>query len=134
MFSAPNGLCSSITELKHVKAVKKPWCHSSKFQALGQMLLTNQHIDTVMACWLECVYHMHCSPSVGSIACVISGNENNIYAGTNNSYNGNENNTITPTPVTEIHNHIGTNDDDNNDDDVVGPTVAYVNLERTVGK
>lgn len=92
-----------------------------------------------MACWLECVYHTCCSPSVSSIACVISGNENNIYAGTNNSYNGNENNTITPTPVTEIHNHIGTNNDNNNDNDadnnVAGPTVlAYVNLARTVGK
>ena len=66
-----------------------------------------------MACWLECVYHTCCSPSVSSIACVISGNENNIYAGTNN--------------------------DDNNDNDVdnnvAGPTVlAYVNLARTVGK
>ena len=28
-FSAPNGLCSSITELRHIKAVKEPWCHSS---------------------------------------------------------------------------------------------------------
>ena len=84
-----------------------------------------------MACWLECVYHTRCSPSVSSIACVISGNENNIYTGTNNSYNGNENNTVTPTPVTEIHNHIGTN----NDNDVAGPTVlVYVNLARTVGK
>ena len=96
-----------------------------------------------MACWLERVYHLRCSPSVSSIACVISGNENNIYAGTNNCYNGNENNTVTPTPVTEIHNHIGTNNDDNDDDDddndadddVAGPTVlAYVNLARTVGK
>ena len=28
-FGAPNGLCSSITESKHIKAVKKPWRHSS---------------------------------------------------------------------------------------------------------
>ena len=66
-----------------------------------------------MACWLECVYHTCCSPSVSSIACVISGNENNIYAGTNNDDNND-------------------NDADNN---VAGPTVlAYVNLARTVGK
>ncbi|KAH8977448.1 hypothetical protein EDB92DRAFT_1756280, partial [Lactarius akahatsu] len=25
MFSAPNGLCSSITKSKHIKAVKEPW-------------------------------------------------------------------------------------------------------------
>ncbi|KAG1819102.1 uncharacterized protein BJ212DRAFT_1446229 [Suillus subaureus] len=41
LFGAPNGICSSITESKHIKAIKEPWCHSSKFNALGQMLLTN---------------------------------------------------------------------------------------------
>ena len=30
-FGAPNGLCSSITESKHIKAVKEPWHHSSCF-------------------------------------------------------------------------------------------------------
>jgi hypothetical protein len=25
MFGAPNGLCSSITELKHIKAIKEPY-------------------------------------------------------------------------------------------------------------
>ena len=40
-FGAPNGLCSSITESKHMKAVKALWCHSSHYKALGQMLLTN---------------------------------------------------------------------------------------------
>ena len=40
-FGALNGLCSSITESKHIKAMKKPWHHSSHFKALGQMLLTN---------------------------------------------------------------------------------------------
>ena len=24
-FGSPNGICSSITELKHIKAVKEPW-------------------------------------------------------------------------------------------------------------
>ncbi|KAJ3995443.1 hypothetical protein F5050DRAFT_1808660 [Lentinula boryana] len=44
-FGAPNGLCSSITESKHIKAVKRPWRRSSKHNALGQMLLTNQRLD-----------------------------------------------------------------------------------------
>ena len=44
-FGTPNGLCSSITELKHIKAVKKPYRWSSHYQALGQMLLTNQRLD-----------------------------------------------------------------------------------------
>ncbi|KAH0832866.1 hypothetical protein J3R83DRAFT_11814 [Lanmaoa asiatica] len=41
-FGAPNGLYSSITESKHIKAVKMPYRHSSHHQALGQMLIINQ--------------------------------------------------------------------------------------------
>ena len=44
-YGSPNGLCSSITENKHIKAVKKPWWHSSKYKAMRQMLLTNQWFD-----------------------------------------------------------------------------------------
>jgi hypothetical protein len=49
LFGAPNGLCSSITESKHIKAVKEPWRRSNHFQALGQMLLTNQRLDKLAA-------------------------------------------------------------------------------------
>lgn len=48
-FGAPNGLCSSITESKHIKAVKEPWRRSSRFEALRQMLLTNQRLDKLAA-------------------------------------------------------------------------------------
>jgi len=48
-FGAPNGLCSSITESKHIKAVKEPWRRSSRFDALSQMLLTNQRLDKLAA-------------------------------------------------------------------------------------
>lgn len=48
-FGAPNGLCSSITESKHIKAVKEPWRRSNRFHALGQMLLTNQRLDKLAA-------------------------------------------------------------------------------------
>ena len=41
-FGAPNGLCSSITESRHITAVKKPWRRSNRYEALGQMLITNQ--------------------------------------------------------------------------------------------
>ncbi|KAG1849733.1 hypothetical protein F4604DRAFT_1883752 [Suillus subluteus] len=44
-FGAPNGLCSSLTESKHWKAVKEPWRRSSGNLALGQMLVTNQRLD-----------------------------------------------------------------------------------------
>ncbi|KAG1814095.1 hypothetical protein EV424DRAFT_1564563, partial [Suillus variegatus] len=49
LFAAPNGLCSSITENKHIKAVKEPWRRSSRFNALGQILLTNQRLDKLSA-------------------------------------------------------------------------------------
>ncbi|KIJ58693.1 hypothetical protein HYDPIDRAFT_33907 [Hydnomerulius pinastri MD-312] len=49
LFGAPNGLCSSITECKHIKAVKEPYRRSSKYKALGQMLLTNQRLDKIAA-------------------------------------------------------------------------------------
>lgn len=49
LFGSPNGLCSSITESKHIKAVKEPWRRSSHYKALGQMLLTNQRLDKLAA-------------------------------------------------------------------------------------
>jgi len=49
LFGAPNGLCSSITESKHIKAVKEPWRRSNRYRALGQMLLTNQRLDKIAA-------------------------------------------------------------------------------------
>lgn len=52
-FGAPNGLCSSITESKHIKAVKEPWRRSSRFEALGQMLLINQRLDKLAAFRVE---------------------------------------------------------------------------------
>ena len=48
-FGAPNGLCSSITESKHIKAVKEPWRRSNRFEALRQMLLTNLRLDKIAA-------------------------------------------------------------------------------------
>ena len=48
-FGAPNGLCSSITESHHITAVKKPWRRSNCYEALGQMLITNQRLDKLAA-------------------------------------------------------------------------------------
>ena len=48
-FGAPGGLCSSITESRHITAVKKPWRRSNRYQALGQMLKTNQRLDKLAA-------------------------------------------------------------------------------------
>ncbi|KAF9487693.1 hypothetical protein BDN71DRAFT_1485273 [Pleurotus eryngii] len=48
-YGAPYGLCSSITESRHITAVKKPWRRSNQYNALGQMLLTNQRLDKLVA-------------------------------------------------------------------------------------
>ena len=49
LFGAPNGICTSIPESKHIRAVKEPWRRSSRNEALGQMLVTNQRLDQLAA-------------------------------------------------------------------------------------
>lgn len=49
LFAAPAGLCSSITESRHITAVKKPWRRSNHYKALGQMLVINQRLDKLAA-------------------------------------------------------------------------------------
>ncbi|KAH0832915.1 hypothetical protein J3R83DRAFT_11880 [Lanmaoa asiatica] len=49
LFGAPNGFCLSITENKHITAVKKPYRRSNKHKALGQILVTNQRLDKLLA-------------------------------------------------------------------------------------
>ena len=54
-FGAPGGVCSSITESQHITAIKKPWCRSSHYKALGQMLVTNQRLDKLVAARVDFV-------------------------------------------------------------------------------
>jgi alcohol dehydrogenase class IV len=49
LFGSPNGLCTSIMESKHIRAVKEPWRRSSKHNALGQILEINQRLDKLSA-------------------------------------------------------------------------------------
>ena len=49
LFRSPNGLCSSITESKHIDTVKGPWRHSSGYKSLYQMLRTNERMDKMAA-------------------------------------------------------------------------------------
>ncbi|KAF8881638.1 hypothetical protein BD779DRAFT_1445352, partial [Infundibulicybe gibba] len=44
---------ASITESKHIKAVKQPWRRSNRNKPLGQMLLTNQRLDKLAAARIE---------------------------------------------------------------------------------
>jgi hypothetical protein len=47
LFGAPNGLCSSLTESKHITAIKKPYRHSNHNDALNQILIINQRLDNL---------------------------------------------------------------------------------------
>jgi hypothetical protein len=49
LFGSPNGLCSSITEAKHIKAVKEPWRRSSRNHPLPQMLQTVTRMEKMAA-------------------------------------------------------------------------------------
>jgi len=53
LFGAPNGLCSSITESKHIKAVKEPWRRSNHHNPLKQILFTNQRLDKLAAARID---------------------------------------------------------------------------------
>ena len=46
-FGAPVGLCTSITENKHISAVKKPYRKSSHNRPLGEMLQINTRLDNI---------------------------------------------------------------------------------------
>jgi hypothetical protein len=56
-FGAPNGLCLSITESKHIKAIKEPWQWSNHYKALSQMLLMNQRLDKLAAAHVDFTNH-----------------------------------------------------------------------------
>ncbi|THG94792.1 hypothetical protein EW026_g6745 [Hermanssonia centrifuga] len=48
-FGAPNGLCTSITESRHITAVKEPWRRSNRHEAIGQMLTINERLHKLGA-------------------------------------------------------------------------------------
>lgn len=53
LFGSPNGLCSSITESAHIRAVKRPWRRSSKYKPLLQILRTNTRLSKLAAARAE---------------------------------------------------------------------------------
>jgi hypothetical protein len=124
-FGAPNGLCSSITESKHIKAVKEPWRRSSHFNALGQMLLTNQRLDKLAAAHVDFDHRRmltgSCfSQTINSLQPVSESPEDNDAS-----------------PYTSTASPINANTDDNEDEDCgpdEGPTVSnHVFLAKTKG-
>jgi hypothetical protein len=71
-FGAPNGPCSLITKSKHIPAVKRTFCRSSRNKPLGQMLVSNQCINKIKAVCIAFNAHgMLKGPS--SIVDIVSG-------------------------------------------------------------
>ena len=153
-YGAPNGLCSSITESKHLKAVKKPWRRSSRYKALGQMLLTNQRLDKLAASrvafarrvmligtclsytWIAFDSKFRPSRVLLSTNHIIStgasrvaqNDEDHVNIGNNIEHNNID---------ADADGDDGDDDDDDDDEggDAPGPTVlASVELAKTVGK
>lgn len=62
-FGAPGGICSSITESRHITAVKKPWRRSNRYEALHQMLVTNQRLDKLTAARIDFINRGMLPPS-----------------------------------------------------------------------
>ena len=52
-FGAPNGLCSFITESKHIDVVKELWWWSRHWEMLKEMLTTNSHNDKLAAACVD---------------------------------------------------------------------------------
>ncbi|KAH7904233.1 hypothetical protein BJ138DRAFT_1019410, partial [Hygrophoropsis aurantiaca] len=53
LFGSPNGLCSSITESRHITAVKRPWRRSNRNKPLDQMIRTNTRLSKLAAARVE---------------------------------------------------------------------------------
>lgn len=49
LFGSLNGLCSSITESAHIRAVKDPWRRSNRRKALRQILTINTRVHKMRA-------------------------------------------------------------------------------------
>ncbi|KAK7683266.1 hypothetical protein QCA50_013528 [Cerrena zonata] len=117
-FGAPNGLCSSITESKHIKAVKEPWRRSNRFEALGQMLVTNQRLDKIHAARNDFEARGMLKGSLlSSVLATISGSQDTLADGSGTH----------PIQHTNSDNPLdmnSSNDDDDSDaDPVTGPRV-----------
>ncbi|KAI9060958.1 hypothetical protein FKP32DRAFT_1613349 [Trametes sanguinea] len=52
-FGSPNGVCTSISESKHIAAVKRPWRASNRNKPLLQILRTNTRLSKLTAMRVE---------------------------------------------------------------------------------
>jgi hypothetical protein len=157
-FGAPNGLCSSITESMHIKAVKEPWRRSSRFEALGQMLLTNQRLaklaaaridfsdrgmlrGTLLSAVQEQILRMHFSfhRRLLRLINIIGTHEADFDTDLSPDHPYHDLDSNDTSNVNNDSNNQGRNDDEDNEDEdgaaVDGPTVnAFVDLAKAPGR
>ena len=125
-FGSPNGLCSSITESKHIVAVKRPWRRSSHYKALPQILKVNERLDKLAAARADFTARGMLSnpPLTTAILDALgdgqdsdngSGGNNDNGGDHNNNSNNNDNNSDDNNNNSDNNNND--DDNDNNDDD-----------------
>ena len=110
-FGAPNSLCSSITESKHIITVKRPWCQSSRYKALSQILQVNQKLDKLAAAKADFASH---GMLAGSSLTTALGNTNHDGAnnGNNSGMDGHSNGNGTNNSNKEVDDGHGNHDGD----------------------
>ncbi|KAH9988442.1 hypothetical protein BJV74DRAFT_885330 [Russula compacta] len=115
LFGSPNGLCSSITESKHIKAVKEPWRRSSRYNALKQMLVTIARLDK-LASARQVFYQL------------------GMMEGTTSSYSAMIRRGELPQPKALADGNRSDDDDDDDVGPVRGPkSLSSIELARTAG-
>ena len=88
-FGAPNGLCLSITESKHIKAVKRPWHRSNRYNALQQMIRVDTRNDKLAAARADFLSRgMLGGTCLGDILCTLSVNQDDTDEDTTSDSDG----------------------------------------------
>lgn len=144
-YGSPSSLCSSITENKHIKAIKNPWRHSNHYKAMKQMLLMDQHLDKLSA---SCTHFKSnnmlegdcLTDTLAQLSKWISFNlfvysTYWIYIGQLDQLEEEQVKDTDDIDVAEQHCRATAEDEDDKDEfDIDGPwVVAYVKLVRTIG-
>ena len=113
LFGSPNGICSSITESLHIRAVKEPWRRSNRFEPLRQMVKTISRLEKLAS--LRRIFHNR-----GMLEGTMSDYALGLVAG--------DLPTIHPYGYNESDDDD--NDDDNDDDGDGGPLSGNITLAQ----
>jgi hypothetical protein len=118
-FGAPNGLCSSITESKHIEAVKKPWRRSNRYEPIKQMLLTNERLDKLSSARIDFrergMFARSCLAAT-SRGIEAQANEDSNHNNNNNASNNDDNNNDNESNGDDNENDSDDNDNESDND------------------